>query len=196
MEKWKSITIPGLELLPLGCPACRQSLYLLRYSVSSVWGFAFIISAIGADKWSVPCPDEFASGQKYPDSLQGWCGSRDGQEYLLPQPRMEAPFLGSLYSQSVPAGYTAIITFHCSSPVTLEALEALIFYGTIRPASKCLLQVGRWRARVPIRSFFFLSVFLIFQAALQALRFTQSLAEMRTVNLPGGKEGRRVRLAT
>jgi hypothetical protein len=31
MEKRKSLTIPGLELRPLGCPTRSQSLYQLRY---------------------------------------------------------------------------------------------------------------------------------------------------------------------
>jgi hypothetical protein len=32
MEKRKFLTLPGLELRPLCCPACSQSLYRLRYS--------------------------------------------------------------------------------------------------------------------------------------------------------------------
>jgi hypothetical protein len=31
METWKFLTLPGLELLPLGRPASSQSLYRLRY---------------------------------------------------------------------------------------------------------------------------------------------------------------------
>jgi hypothetical protein len=34
MEKRKFLTLPGLELRPLGRPASRQSLYRLRYSGS------------------------------------------------------------------------------------------------------------------------------------------------------------------
>jgi hypothetical protein len=36
MEKWKFLTLPGLELRPLSPPACSQSLYRLRYRDSSV----------------------------------------------------------------------------------------------------------------------------------------------------------------
>jgi hypothetical protein len=35
MEKWKFLTLPGLELRPLGRPARNQSLYRLRYPGSS-----------------------------------------------------------------------------------------------------------------------------------------------------------------
>jgi hypothetical protein len=31
LEKRKFLTLPGLELRPLGSPACSQSLYRLRY---------------------------------------------------------------------------------------------------------------------------------------------------------------------
>jgi hypothetical protein len=30
MEKWKFLTIPGVEFRPFGCPDCSQSLYRLH----------------------------------------------------------------------------------------------------------------------------------------------------------------------
>jgi hypothetical protein len=39
VEKRKSLTLPGLELQPISRPACRQSLYRLRYPVSSGLSF-------------------------------------------------------------------------------------------------------------------------------------------------------------
>jgi hypothetical protein len=38
VEKRKFLTVPGLELRPLGRPARSQSLYRLRYTGSSVRG--------------------------------------------------------------------------------------------------------------------------------------------------------------
>jgi hypothetical protein len=56
-----------------------------------------------------------------------------------------------------------------------------------------MLQAGRSRVRVPMRSLNF-SIDLILPAALMALRSTQPLTEMSTRNLPGG-EGPPVRKA-
>jgi hypothetical protein len=36
MEKWKLLPLPGLELRPLGRPACSQSLYRLSYPGSHI----------------------------------------------------------------------------------------------------------------------------------------------------------------
>jgi hypothetical protein len=40
VEKRKFLTLPGLELRPLGCPARIQSLYGLRYPDSQLWGIS------------------------------------------------------------------------------------------------------------------------------------------------------------
>jgi hypothetical protein len=41
MKKRKFLTLPGLELLPLSRPGCRQSLYLLSYSGSNLLSMFF-----------------------------------------------------------------------------------------------------------------------------------------------------------
>jgi hypothetical protein len=43
VEKRKSLTLPGLELRPLGRPASSQSLYRLRYSGSYIYPILFKI---------------------------------------------------------------------------------------------------------------------------------------------------------
>jgi hypothetical protein len=37
MEKWKFLTLPGLELQPFDSPARSRSLYRLRYNISVNW---------------------------------------------------------------------------------------------------------------------------------------------------------------
>jgi hypothetical protein len=74
VEKNKFLTLPGLELRPLGRPARNQSLYRLRYPGSGM------ASALLGGEWSALCscrftPAELAPGTRW---MGDWVGLRTG----------------------------------------------------------------------------------------------------------------------
>jgi hypothetical protein len=54
VKKRKFLTLPGVELRPLGCPARSQSLYGLRYHGSPTYIYIYILYiCVYDDRWNV-----------------------------------------------------------------------------------------------------------------------------------------------
>jgi hypothetical protein len=57
VEKRKFFTLPGLELRPLGRPACSQSLYRLRYIITACLNVFVSVNIITQAKIALKIPE-------------------------------------------------------------------------------------------------------------------------------------------
>jgi hypothetical protein len=118
LEKWKFLTLPGLELRPLGRPARSQSLYRLSYpgSGSSIISLIFLESfgvhlrdvrmycLISLEHWD--CAFESHSGLGYMSTFS--C------IYIVLSKKR--PFKGPIFLQRIPAKF--ILTRLWTKPIT------------------------------------------------------------------------------